>query len=385
MRAYLSTGAEVTVLIPATVANAETLRLHAAAAPTLLLGRPRDHRGAHRTLLTAVHRMQPLLPARGLADAPWHFIGDLLLDRSVHALLRSADVVDLQWEEYGHLAPLIRRLAPAASLTCMFHDVNDQKLGRAVDAAASPEERHRADERRRINLRRLGRSQRALDRGFVLSDKDRRLLSKIAPALRLTVVPPPLVDASTPLTDVSARPPVAGFVGALRRHENRDAAIRLATRIWPTVHKARPDAALRIIGGGLEDEPRTRLTGIPGVELTGFIEDLEEAYAGLRLTVSPLDRGAGVKFKVVESIVRGIPTLTTPVGAEGIDQGLFALVSDDDEILAHGVLAAMNDDAVAAAAHAAAVRARRTYGLDVFEMHYLDAIETTLDVARRSR
>ena len=25
------------------------------------------------------------------------------------------------------------------------------------------------------------------------------------------------------------------------------------------------------------------------------------------------------------------------------------------------------------------------YGLDVFEMHYLDAIETTLDVARRSR
>lgn len=384
VQAHLASCAHVKVLVPSTRATIEALHETAPAAPTHMLGRPRDHRGLHRLALTIVHRALPALPSRDLAEAPWHFLADLLMNRSARRLLRTADLVDLQWEEYGRLAPLIRKLAPNAATTCMFHDVNEQKLSRAVDAAGDKESARKALRDRARNRRLLRRAAPALDRGFVLSEKDRVLLDGCIPGLPSSVVPPPLVDDSTPLFDVGSRPPVVGFVAALRRHENRDTALRLATHIWPLVRAARPDARLRIIGGGLEEGPRAQLSGLPGVELTGFVDDLDEAYSGLRATVSPIDRGAGVKFKVVESIVRGIPTLTTTVGAEGIDTDLFDLVSDDDHELAQGALDVLSDHDAAVRAHTAALRARATYGVDRFVREYLSGVEDAI-TCRRSR
>lgn len=384
VRAHLVSGAHVTVLVPSTHATIDVLQETSPTAPTHLLGRPRDHRGTHRLALTVVHRALPALPSRGLAEAPLHFLADLVLDSSVRRLLRNADLVDLQWEEYGRLAPLIRKLAPNAAMTCMFHDVNEQRLSRVIDAAGDGGSMRKALAARARNRRLLRRAAPALDRAFVLSEKDRRLLEGCALELPTSVVSPPLVDDSTPLFKVTSHPPVVGFVAALRRHENRDAALRLATRIWPLVHSARPDARLRIIGGGLEDEPRTQLSGLPGVELTGFVDDLDEAYSGIRATVSPIDRGAGVKFKVVESIVRGIPTLTTTVGAEGIDTDLFELVSDDDRELSQGVLVALSDDNSAIRASKAALRARRTYGAHEFAQEYLSGVEDAM-MSRQSR
>lgn len=378
VRAHLASGAHVMVLVPSTNATVEALHEAAPVAPTHLLGRPRDHRGLHRLALTAVHRGLRLLPSRAPAEAPWYLLADLLIDRSVRRLLSSADLVDLQWEEYGHLAPLIRKLAPNAATTCMFHDVNEQRLSRAVEAASGPISMRQALQGLARNRRLLRRATHTIERGFVLSEKDRALLDSSAPGLPSTVVPPPLVDDSTPLFDVSSRPPVIGFVGALRRIENRDSALRLATRIWPLVREVRPDARLRIIGGGLEEGAHRKINNLPGVELTGFVDDLDEAYAGLRTTISPIDRGAGVKFKVVESIVRGIPTLTTSVGAEGIDSGLFSLVSDDDHALARGVLEALSSHEVATQASTAARHARATYGVDGFVRAYLSGAEDAL-------
>ena len=53
---------------------------------------------------------------------------------------------------------------------------------------------------------------------------------------------------------------------------------------------------------------------------TGFVSDdeLKELYRNCRLVVVPLRFGAGVKGKVVESIYYQCPTLTTPIGAEGL-------------------------------------------------------------------
>lgn len=385
VRAHLSVGASVTVISPSTVATLAAIERTPPVAPVRLLGRPRDHRGVHRGLLTAVHRLLPLLPRRGLAEAPLPFLVDLMLDRSVRALIRSSDVIDMQWEEYGRLAPLIRSINPDATLTCMFHDVNDQKLTRAVHAAATTEEIEGAIRERTRNRRKLDRAASSLDHGFVLSAKDSHLLADAVPRLPLTIVPPPLVDGSTPLHDVSSRPPVVGFIAALRRHENRDSALRLATKIWPIVHAERPEARLRIIGGGLEDDPRARLEQVPGIELTGFIEDLEAAYSGLTVTASPIDRGAGVKFKVVESIVRAIPTITTTIGSEGIDQGLFALVSDDDLEIARAILSALESPDSAATARRAALRARDTYGVDTFTSKYLEGVRSATKTRKTGR
>lgn len=56
------------------------------------------------------------------------------------------------------------------------------------------------------------------------------------------------------------------------------------------------------------------------VEITGFIseERLAELYSDVRLVIVPLRYGAGIKGKIVESMVNKVPFVTTTVGAEGL-------------------------------------------------------------------
>lgn len=80
---------------------------------------------------------------------------------------------------------------------------------------------------------------------------------------------------------------------------------------------------------------------------TGFVSDdeLKELYRNCRLVVVPLRFGAGVKGKVVESIYYQCPTLTTPIGAEGLslEEKAFA-VSEPDNSFADKIIELYDDD-----------------------------------------
>jgi glycosyltransferase involved in cell wall biosynthesis len=55
-----------------------------------------------------------------------------------------------------------------------------------------------------------------------------------------------------------------------------------------------------------------------GIVALGFVEDLTDLYRECRLFVAPLPEGGGIKIKILEAMARGIPVVTTPIGAEGI-------------------------------------------------------------------
>jgi O-antigen biosynthesis protein len=61
--------------------------------------------------------------------------------------------------------------------------------------------------------------------------------------------------------------------------------------------------------------------------------------------VVPLRVGAGMKGKVIEALHYGIPLVTTPVGAEGLDGlGTIVPVSDDEHALAQHLCTLLRDD-----------------------------------------
>ena len=69
----------------------------------------------------------------------------------------------------------------------------------------------------------------------------------------------------------------------------------------------------------------------------GFVsdEDLEEMYRNIKLAIVPLRYGAGIKGKIIEAMMRGIPMITTSIGIEGIEGAeQIARVSDDPDKLA---------------------------------------------------
>ncbi len=297
----------------------------------------------------------------------------LFLDPRARTALRQADVVDLQWMEAIQLAPFVRALNRRARFVGTFHDVQSQSFAR--EAAPNPSQQRYWRRATRRALAAEGRALRRLDVGLTFSDKDLALLGH-HPKVR--VVLPPLQDEAR---DVERRPEGRSvlFVSYLSRYENDNAALWLLHDIWPRVAMMLPDARLRLAGSGASPELIAEATGIPSVELLGYVPDLDAEYARATAAIVPLRHGAGVKFKTVEGLLHGVPTITTPVGSEGIDgPDLFAAVSASATELADAIVAVLRDpDGQTERTAAAKAWAEVKYG----HQQFVDAVVSAYSLA----
>ena len=108
------------------------------------------------------------------------------------------------------------------------------------------------------------------------------------------------------------------FVGGFKHPPNRDAVLWFANEIWPNLKEAIPEAHFHVVGSNPPSEIQN--LNLDRIIVHGYLsdEELNTLYAKSRMTVAPLRFGAGVKGKVVEALYRGVPVLTTPIGAEGL-------------------------------------------------------------------
>jgi glycosyltransferase involved in cell wall biosynthesis len=77
-----------------------------------------------------------------------------------------------------------------------------------------------------------------------------------------------------------------------------------------------PDVNLFIIGPNAPSS--IKKLNSSKIHVLGFIPNLEEHFAKYRIMLSPLRYGAGIKGKITQSLTRGLPLVTTSIGAEGI-------------------------------------------------------------------
>ncbi|MEZ4387599.1 MAG: glycosyltransferase family 4 protein [Candidatus Krumholzibacteriia bacterium] len=177
---------------------------------------------------------------------------------------------------------------------------------------------------------------RRMDAVLCVTEQDRRLLAD-AGAVNLVTVPLGIdTDALRP-RPADAGPPQALFVGSFAHPPNRDAATLLCDRIWPAVQAALPGWRLVLAGPGSREFLVRRTTVPAGIEARGFVADLDPLFAASRLFLAPLFTGGGIKIKILEAMARGIPLVTTPIGAEGIatrDQDLVGWATDPDTFIA---------------------------------------------------
>ena len=141
----------------------------------------------------------------------------------------------------------------------------------------------------------------------------------------------PSLYAPAPLAD----PPVAGLIGTGGWPPTRSAIERLLERVWPGVLRLAPDARLVIAGRGMGFLEGRDLG--PGVELLGEVPSSRDFLRGLSLLVFPLERGSGMKVKVLESMASGVPVVTTAAGAEGVEANGGVIVEAGDDELAAAV------------------------------------------------
>ena len=55
-----------------------------------------------------------------------------------------------------------------------------------------------------------------------------------------------------------------------------------------------------------------------GVNVHGFVDNLTALYESATASIVPLHAGGGTRLKILESLGRGVPVISTTVGAYGI-------------------------------------------------------------------
>ena len=142
------------------------------------------------------------------------------------------------------------------------------------------------------------------------------------------------------------------------------------------MHRAVPRARLRLVGAGPTERLREAAEGVPGVDLVGEVDDLAPYYATASVFVAPLFARGGLKFKVPQAMVCGLPVVATTTAVEGVVEvapsGTLWGVADEPGQMADHLVRALDDPASARRVGDAAARWSRDYYSFTASIHRLD-------------
>ena len=134
------------------------------------------------------------------------------------------------------------------------------------------------------------------------------------------------------------------FVGGFQHDPNVAAVKELVNVIMPKVVAVLGPIPITIAGSRptaevLELASRT-------VRVCGWVEDLGPVYEQSRLFVAPLRYGAGVKGKIGEALIHGLPTVTTSIGVEGLalENEIDIMIADSADEMAKIICDLYNDE-----------------------------------------
>lgn len=182
---------------------------------------------------------------------------------------------------------------------------------------------------------------RAADITLTVSTEERDTLLSEVPDATICVVPCIHVGQPAPM-DRDQRHGLL-FVGSFMHDPNRDAAHHLVQEVMPLIRRHLPGVQLTIAGSN--PTPDIEALATHDVEVRGWVPALGPLYDQSRIFVAPLRYGAGMKGKIGESLSHGLPTVTSTVGAEGMDfvHGQHVLIADDAASFADQVVRLYND------------------------------------------
>lgn len=215
--------------------------------------------------------------------------------------------------------------------TVDLHFLREQRLAELLGDRGT---RLLAEARKRQELELM----RQADLTLVVSEAERALLAVEAPDVAVRVV------SNIHRIFGSANPPEARrdllFIGAFSHPPNRDAVLFFCDEVMPLLRAHLPDLRLKVIGSDPPAEVLARAGDAAGVDVLGYVPDVDPFFAGCKLSVAPLRYGAGVKGKINQSLAHGLPVVATGLAIEGMHlvDGESVLVADTAEAMAEAVI-----------------------------------------------
>ena len=110
-------------------------------------------------------------------------------------------------------------------------------------------------------------------------------------------------------------------IGNFRHAPNWDAVLWMKSHLWPLIRQQLPGAQLHIYGAYTPPKAVALHNPGQGFHIMNWAEDALQVMSAARICLAPLRFGAGIKGKLVDAMLCGTPSITTPVGAEAMHAG----------------------------------------------------------------
>lgn len=271
-------------------------------------------------------------------------------DRAALKLLRAQNqAVHFDAAYYDHLSMLAYR--PHLRLPAIHdaHNLEFRLVQRYAQAAGTGPRRWFSEREWRVLRRYEQRAYADCNVVLAVSEVDARGIRALAgPDPPVRVLPIAVDAAGTVPVDTLTRDPSLLLIGGLHWPPNADAARHFVEETWPLVRRDTPEATLTVVGR--DDAGVARLLRrTPGVRVTGYVADVAPFFARARAVVVPLRSGGGMRAKILETLARGVPVVSTTLGFEGIDAvpGVHLLAADSPAEFARHVQRLFRDDSLA--------------------------------------
>ncbi len=291
----------------------------------------------------------------------WRQLGDLLrpLPRSVayfdaatarrQLLARSATTYDLVICDELMMAPYARLVARQAACPALLVRPKIDSLHYAEMAQQRPWGTQKvldwweAQQLRRYEVAAL----RHFDAAVVCSDEDGAITRRQNKEIRVTTI---ANGADTTFFTPQRRPdprPTILLLGTMHYYPNVDSVLYFFETIYPALRQAQPDLQVLIVGH--QPPPAIQaLADLPGVTVTGSVDDVRPYLARSWLLAVPLRLGGGTRLKIAEAMAAGLPVASTTVGAQGLQVTTEhnLLLADTPAAFVAATLRLLNDDSL---------------------------------------
>lgn len=145
--------------------------------------------------------------------------------------------------------------------------------------------------------------------------------------------------------DLKANKKEIFYAGTLSWEPNRDGIEWFIEQCWPSIIQQEPEAVLNVCGGGADEALVKLMNKTAGVNALGFVDDLDSIMQKSRCAIVPLRFGSGMKIKTFDALYRGLPLITTGIGAEGIalENKKHAYLVHESKAFAETVISVLNE------------------------------------------
>ena len=233
--------------------------------------------------------------------------------------------------------PDIRAYSPATRILIDTHDVHHLRERRGAELSGDPAALAAAERTREREAAIYSQA----DLLTAVSRDDADALRELAPEVPVEIVTNVHL-AAAPGPAFAQRSGLV-FVANFDHAPNVDAILDFHAESWPHIARALPDAHLTIVGYA----PPAAVRALSGdrITVTGQVPEVAPYLDAARISIAPLRYGAGVKGKIGEALMHGLPVVTTPIGAEGMGlvDGEHALIAQAGEEFARAVVALYPD------------------------------------------